>query len=152
LSIHEPLPVIDTVQLRQRLAGLIDHQSQRQEWHDKVAKEIAIKFCAALPIVFGESLDRLTMWDKINAAIQAGYAKTATGDIDLFVQCVLESIQAEAAKVVACDELTDAIDLIHLNVPGDHRQDFLEYLVTHLIPILVYARRAHKARMEASKS
>lgn len=87
------------------------------------------------------------MWDKIASAIQSGYAKTVSGDLDLFVQHVLESIQADAAKAVACEKLTDAIDDLQ-RLPEHERQDWLQYLVTHLIPVLVYARREHKANME----
>ncbi len=83
------------------------------------------------------------MWDKIAAAIQSGYAKTVSGDIDLFTQHVLESIQADASEAVACKRLTDAIDSIQ-QLPEERRQDWLRYLVTHLIPVLVYARREHK--------
>lgn len=112
-----------------------------------MAKGLAVQFCAALPSVFGQELDRMTMWDKIAAAIQSGYAKTVSGDIDLFVQHVLESIKADPAKAVACELLTDSIDNLH-KLDEQDRQDWLTYLVTHLIPVLVHARRIHKDRME----
>lgn len=132
--------------MRQRLASLIDPQAEKLEWHAEFAKGLAIQFCAALPAVFGESLDRMTMWDKIASAIQSGYAKTVDGDLDLFVQHVLESIKADPAKAVACESLTDAIDDLQ-RLPEQERQDWLQYLVTHLIPVLVYARRDHKDNM-----
>jgi hypothetical protein len=134
---------LSTDQLRQRLAGLIDPHEEKHEWYESYAKALAIQFCAALPAVFGESLDRMTMWDKIAAAIQSGYAKTVGGDIDLFVQHVLESIKADASKAVASERLTDAIDMLQ-RLPENERQDWLQYLVTHLIPVLVCARRDHK--------
>lgn len=142
-QLPSPNPSLSTEQLRQRLASLIDPQEEKAAWHSEVAKALSIQFCASLPAVFGEQLDRMTMWDKIASAIQSGYAKTVSGDLDLFVQHVLESIQADPAKSVACTRLTDAID--SLQVLQEHeRQDWLQYLVTHLIPVLVYARRAHK--------
>lgn len=148
---HEQLPnpsqSLSTEQLRQRLAGLIDPQAEKPEWYAEIAKDLAVQFCASLPAVFGESLDRMTMWDKIAAAIQSGYAKTVSGDLDLFVQHVLESIQADPANAVACDRLTNAVFELQ-SLPEQERQDWLQYLVTHLIPVLVYARREHKANME----
>jgi hypothetical protein len=126
---------------------LIDPQGEKPDWYAEVAKGLAIQFCASLPSVFGESLDRMTMWDKIAAAIQSGYAKTVSGDLDLFVQHVLESIQADPAKAVACERLTDAIDELQ-RLPEQERQDWLQYLVTHLIPVLVYARRDWKVSIE----
>lgn len=148
--IPDPNPSLSTEQLRQRLAGLIDPLAEKAEWHDEIAKGLAIQFCAALPAVFGESLDRMTMWDKIAAAIQSGYAKTVSGDIDLFVQHVLESIKADAAKAVACERLTDAIDDLQ-RLREQDRQSWLQYLVTHLIPVLVYARRDHRDNMGVRK-
>lgn len=106
-----------------------------------------MQFCAALPAVFGQELDRMTMWDKIASAIQSGYAKTVDGDIDLFVQHVMESIKADPSKAVACELLTDSIDNLH-KLDEQDRQDWLTYLVTHLIPVLVHARRIHKDSME----
>lgn len=138
---------VRTDQLRQRLAGLIDPQAGRRVSESQTFKELAIQFCAALPAVFGEELDRLTMWNKIGSAIQSGYAKTVDGDIDLFAQCVLESIKADTTKAVACDRLTDAIDRLH-SLPDEGRQDWLRYLVSHLIPVLVHARRAHKEAIQ----
>lgn len=143
-------PTINTEELRQRLAGLVDPQAEKPEWYAEAAKDLAVQFCAALPAVFGSNLDRMTMWDKIASAIQSGYAKTVSGDLDLFVQHVLESIQADPAKAVACDRLTDAIDELQ-QLPKQERQDWLQYLVTHLIPVLVYARRDHKYNMEAGR-
>lgn len=143
-SLPPKIPSLNTVELRQRLASLIDPQAEKEEWFNETAKELAIHFCSALPSVFGESLDRMTMWDKIAAAIKSGYAKTVSGDIDLFVQHVLESIKADESKAVASERLTHAIDQLQ-SLETHERQDWLQYLVTHLIPVLVHARRAHKA-------
>lgn len=129
------------------MAGLVDPLEEKSEWFSEVAKDLAIQFCAALPAVFGESLDRITLWDKIASAIKSGYAKTVSGDIDLFVQHVLESIQSEESKAVACERLTIAIDRLQ-SLEEHERQDWLQYLVTHLIPVLVHARRVHKMSIE----
>lgn len=127
---------------------MIDPQAEKAEWFSDVARDIAIQFCAALPSVFGNELDRMTMWDKIAAAIQGGYAKTVSGDLDLFTQHVLETIKAEPARAVASERFTAALDALHA-LHGQERQDWLEYLATHLIPVLVHARREHKMQMEA---
>ena len=147
-ELPDAIPSIDADSIRQRLAGLINPQADKDVWYDLTAKSLAVQFCASLPSVFGSNLDRMTMWDKVASAIQSGYAKTVSGDIDLFVQHVLESIQAEPAKAIACDALIDAIDALQL-LPEEQRQDWLQYLVTHLIPVLVYARRVHKDNIGA---
>lgn len=145
-----PLEHLDTNELRQRLACLIDPVAEKATWFDDVARDIAIQFCASLPAVFGDALDRMTMWDKIAAAIQSAYAKTVSGDLDLFVQHVLESIKAEPARAVANEKFNRAIDSLSA-LHGQERQDWLQYLATHLIPVLVHARRDHKQSIEAGK-
>jgi hypothetical protein len=129
---------------------MIDPQDQKSEWYEKYAKAVAVQFCAALPAVFGESLDRMTMWDKIASAIQSAYAKTVSGDIDLFVQHVLESIKADPARAVANEGLVEAIESLQM-LPENERQDWLQYVVTHLIPVLVYARKKHKESIGGAK-
>ena len=138
---------LNTEQLRQRLAGLIDTQAEKSKWFSEQAKDVAIQFAASLPAVFSDSLDRLTMWDKIASAIKGGFAKTAGGDLDLFIQHVMETIKADESKAVSCEKLVIAIDCMHA-IDDEHRQDFLQYFVTHLIPILVHSRRLHKIEIE----
>lgn len=145
-----PLETLDTNELRQRLACLIDPVAEKAAWFDDVARDIAIQFCASLPSVFGDSLDRMTMWDKIAAAIQSAYAKTVSGDLELFTQHVLESIKAEPARAVANEKFNAAVDALAA-LHGQERQDWLQYLATHLIPVLVHARRDHKQSIEANK-
>jgi hypothetical protein len=145
-----PTPSLNTVELRQRLACLIDPQEAKEAWFHQNARPLAIQFCAALPAVFGDSLDRMTLWDKIASAIQSGYAKTVSGDLDLFTQHVLESIKAEPGKAVANERFTSAIDALSV-LRETERQDWLTYLVTHLVPVLVQARRAHKEAIGANQ-
>ena len=135
---------VDTELLRHRLAGLVDPQAEKSQWFDDVAKELAVGFCAALPLVFG--LDRLTMWDKIASAIQSGYAKTVGGDLDLFCEHVFESIKAEASRVVSCEPLEVCMDRM-AELDAQQRQDFLQYVVTHLRPCLIQAKRLYKSRI-----
>jgi hypothetical protein len=105
---------------------------------------LAIEFCAALPAVFGDTLDRTTLWDRIASGIQSGYAKTVSGDLELFVQHVLEHIKAEASRVVACDRICSIQERLY-DLSSDDRQAWLQYLVTHLVPTLVFARKEWKA-------
>lgn len=130
---------------------MIDPAQEKDRWYADNARPLAVQFCAALPAVFGESLDRMTLWDKIASAIQSGYAKTVSGDLDLFIQHVLESIKSEPGKAVACVPLMDAMDAMQA-LKEHERQDWLAYLVTHLIPVLAAARRIHKDAIEARKN
>jgi hypothetical protein len=145
-TLPPPLPTLDTERLRQELAGLIDYDADKPEWFVSVAKELAVDFCASLPRIFGSDLDRLTLWDRIATAIQSAYAKTIDGDLDLFVQHVCEHIKAEPAKAVADDDFVNALQSLY-DLPAESRADWLKYLTTHLIPVLVLARRRWKDKI-----
>ena len=147
-EVPPPLPTIDTVEFRQRLAGLIDPLPAKQQFFDTHAKELSVRFLATLPKIFGSSLERLTMWDKIASAVQSAYAKNASGDTDLFIQHVLETIQAEPSKVVACEPFEKVLDEIGA-LSKSQQQDWLIYLATHLVPVLVFARREYKSGGDA---
>lgn len=139
----ERIKSIDTQALRAQLAGLQDPQAAKPEFYAEQSKVLAVNFIKCLPAVFGKELDRQTMWDKIGAAITSGHAKTAGGDLDLFVNHVLLSIQASHSRVAACTQLEDAINDMNM-LPVNERQDWLHYVVTHLSPLLVLARREYK--------
>lgn len=144
------LPRLNTVELRQRLACLIDPAEAATVTDKEYYRLTAIEFCSVLPIVFSDVLDRMTMWDKIAAAIQAGYAKTVSGDLDLFCQCVFEHIKAEPARVAASDRVCSVVAKLS-DMTGDQGQQWLTYLVTHLIPVLVFARREWKDSIGGAK-
>jgi hypothetical protein len=138
-----PLERLSPQEVRQRLAGLIDPAEAVTVTDKETYRLLAVEFCAALPAVFGDTLDRMTLWDRIASGIQSGYAKTVSGDLELFVQHVLEHIRADASRVVACDRICSAQERL-FDLSTDDRQAFLTYLVTHLIPVLVFARKEWK--------
>lgn len=145
----QQLPHLDTVAMRQKLAGLIDKQAERQEWSQSEGRQLAITFLASLPTVFGSELDRLTMWDKIDAAVRAAYAKTFDGDLEAFVQAVLESIKADPSRAVASERLQAAMETMWA-LGVDERKDWLSFLVARLIPLMSQARRLHKEILQGA--
>ena len=145
-----PLNRVDTNELRQRLACLIDPAEAATVTDKEFYRLTSIEFCAVLPIVFGDTLDRMKMWDRIAGAIQSGYAKTVSGDMDLFCQCVFEHIKSEPMRVAASDRVCDVVAKLS-DLSGDRGQQLLTYLVTHLIPVLVFARREWKDSIGGAK-
>lgn len=150
MSTLQSLPSVSTEDLRAMLAGLVDPQAQKPEFYEVQAKLLAVNFCASLPSVYGSTLDRMKMWEKIGSALQSGYAKTAGGDVDLFVNHVLDSIQADMGRVVASAKLEEALNDLQL-LPQNDRQDWLQWLISHLAPVLLEARRQYKSEMESLK-
>ena len=143
-SSPKPLDRLTPQQVRERLAGMIDPAEAVTVTQKETYRLLAIEFCASLPAVFGDCLDRTTLWDRIASGIQSGYAKTVSGDLELFVQHVLEHIKADASRVVACDRICTVQERLY-DLNGDNRQEWLTYLVTHLVPVLVFARKEWKA-------
>lgn len=125
------------------MAGLIDPQAELDERFGDYAKTLSIRFCSLLPIVFGDELDRVTLWDRIGSAIQTAYAKTASADVDLFVSLVLEHIKASPSRVAATVEFDEFLERIN-RLEIEEKQAWLTYMSTHLIPVLVHARREWK--------
>lgn len=130
---------LTTEQFRQKLAGLCDPQSAVADDRREEIKDLCIRFAAELPALFGEDLDRKTMWDRIGSGLQSAFAKTAGGDHEFFIQQVLTHILASpsaAASNQAVGEILVALGGWSL----EDRQAWLGYFNTHLIPLLVHAR------------
>lgn len=67
-----------------------------------------IEFLATLPLVYGLK-DRLILWEKIGNAATAAL-ETCNGDINVWVNDVLSSIDASGGRVASCEPLGRAID------------------------------------------
>lgn len=144
------LPTLNTEQMRQSLAGLIDVQAS-SVGSDANYDRLAIQFCAVLPRIFGDELERVTLWNRIGSAIQSAFAKVINSDVDLFVQHVCEHIRADVAAAVSDEGLFLVLEALH-QLSAKERQDWMIYLKTHLIPVLVHARAVWKASMDAKKA
>jgi hypothetical protein len=146
-----PLPPLleglTTEQFRQKLAGLIDPQEQLAPDFKQEQKARAIEFVGCLPEVFGPSLDRMTLWDRIGTALQTAYAKTVGTDYEFFISRVLEHIKAEPAQVARCQTIQWVMTWLE-QCPDEAKQAWLAYMNTHLYAVLVHA----KAKWEQTKS
>lgn len=142
------LPVLGeltTEQYRQKIAGLIDPQEQQTPERRDEIKQLAIQFVALLPEVFGETLDRLTLWDRIGTGLQTAFAKTPGIDHEHFIQQVLEHIKSETSKAARCKSLAEVLLILSEWSPAD-RQAWIAYFHTHLVPIVVHAKIAWDAK------
>jgi hypothetical protein len=143
---------LTTEQFRQKLAGLIDPQSQTPQRREEL-KALAVQFAGCLPTMFGDNLDRKTLWDRIGTGLQSAFAKTAGDDHEFFIQQVLEHIKSEPSKASSNLQLADVIATLDEWSASD-RQAWITYFHTHLIPILVHARvvwTKAKAKAKAKK-
>lgn len=66
----------------------------------------AVDFVAELPIFYSDSLDRMSLWDRIGNGLVAASQK-CNGDVELFINQVLVYIKADTSKVAASERLSN---------------------------------------------
>lgn len=145
------LQTFDAVAFRQRLAGLIDPQQELDPKLKEWQKTNAIRFVATLPAVFGESLDRTTLWDRIASGVEAAVAKTADSDAEFFVSEVLRHILANRGKVAASLRLSQVLTTLAESI-AEERQAFIDYIASHLDAVLIFARAEWRRYVEDKKA
>lgn len=110
---------------------------------------LAIDFVSALPRVFGDELDRKTLWDRIGSALQTAHAKTAGADVEFFFSEVFRHICAGSA--VARDDGIATVLGNAVALPGPERQAFIAYCSSHMPVLLVHARARWEEQKELRK-
>lgn len=133
------LPRLNAVEFRQRLAGLIDPQERLTAAEFAPGRELAAEFVGMLPELYGDSLDRLKLWDRIGSALETAHAKTAGHDVEFFVSNVLEHLKCEPARAARHWGLSEFIETQAAWSP-EQSSAFLSYLATHRPVVLVKAR------------
>ena len=103
-------------------------------------RDAASRFCSILAHLFGESLDRLTLWTKIGTALETAAAKIADDDLDGFVALCLESVKADSAKTAACGPLSSMLDIFLVRTP-EWRREFIAYVASHRLVVVVRGRQ-----------
>lgn len=84
----------------------------------------------------------MSMWDRIGNAITVGVKKSG-GDVEIFVNSVLEYIKANSAVVASCEPL--AVFLIDMEQEDQESQKgFLRMIEQKKNVILVHARNQWK--------
>lgn len=145
-----PPPSFNANEWRQQLAGLIDPDYSTPLDDNKAAaehKKWAIGLCLACCDLFGESLDRMTLWDRIPSGLATACVKCDDGDIDRFVDYVLSHIKAEPARAARHEDV--GIMLAEASMkPTSWRQGLVRYIASHGFAIIAYSRREWETTKE----
>lgn len=83
------------------------------------------------------------MWERIGNGLSVG-AKKSGGDVDIFVNHVLEYIKANSAMVASCEPLHFFLSEIEIE-DEEFKRDFLRIIEQKKNVILVHARNQWKA-------
>jgi hypothetical protein len=102
-------------------------------------KDMAVKLCVVLCELFGESLDRMTLWDRIASALATAAAKTNDGDTDRFISIALDHVRADAGKA-SRNEVLPMMLYDMAEKPAAWRQGFVRYVASHSFAILAHGR------------
>lgn len=139
------IPAIDTTEFRRRVAGLIDPNRKTGTLETKSIAEEAKQFCLAMCELFGASLDRMTLWDRLGSALTTAAAKCDGGDTDRFAALCLEHIKADPAAAARHEQFASWV--VTLAERDDaYRQAFVRHCGSKAAIVLVHARRAWEDR------
>ena len=136
------IPVLDTQAFRQKLAGLVDVSAipdgQAGMGYVREFRDLSARTCCILCHLFGDSLDRTTLWERIGTAIKTAVAKCGDGDIDRFYSLLVEHVQADFGKAAACSALLQV--LTYRERPDSWRQQFVRWIGTNTFAVLSHGR------------
>lgn len=126
-------------EFRNKLAYLQYEQEGKTFSEIESIRNEVVRFTSILASLFGDTLDRLTLWEKISSAILSSAVKTKENNIDEFINMCLETIKSEHKNVAASDSLLDFISMIELR-KADWKQEFIRYIKKYHYVIVVKAR------------
>lgn len=151
-AIPPPLPALSYEDFRRHLAGLSDPDRRPESAGEKGAvKETARRLCSIFAKLFGDDLNRMTLWGRIGSALETACAKVSDDDLDRWCDLCLEHVQADPAEAARCDALT-AVRLSWETWPRELRFALLSYIRSHRYAVLTFGRQRWEQALEEAKA
>ena len=141
---------IDLGEYRRRLLGLADPSEQHVTRTKEEIRELALSFVSTLPRIFGDALDRKTLWPRIGSALRSSAAKAGT-DADLFVACVCEHLVADDGDVAGSAEIFEVLSTLGDWTQAD-REAWILYLRQQTPVVLIRAKERWEQVKKKPKS
>ena len=135
-----PIPVSSTEEFRRKLAGLAD--PMRPSGGDAEAADVrdaAVRLGTILARLFGDDLDRKTLWGRIASAFETACSKVDDGDLDRFASLCLEHVKADPGSAAACEPLGATLEMF-ASRPIEWRQAFARHCRTHSYALVARTR------------
>ncbi|GHU37757.1 hypothetical protein FACS1894105_10440 [Clostridia bacterium] len=131
---------ISAEKFRQRLAGLENpEQTFSNEQLEEMHKD-AQNLILALREVFGDKLDRKTLWDRITHGIEVSSSKSG-GKVDKFIAELLDYVKAEPNSVVRSESLGSFIKK-SASFSQEYQRQFIRTCVIYRMLLVISAREA----------
>jgi len=144
----QALTEFDAVEFRRICAGLV--KSKQEAGNPAEFKSLGIKLATLLATLFGESLDRVTLWARITTALKTARANTQSGDADRFLQLTLDHVKADSAEAVANAELMSLITTLS-EKSDEWRNSWFRYLDERAFIVVASARSEWEQAKQAKK-
>ena len=143
----ETIKTLDAQEFRRKLAGLAD-ATEGEGLNSEEYREIAGDVVLLLAICFNrKSLGAVTMWTRIDSAIQKGLADCDGEDISQFISTCLEHVLAHV-NVVACQKDCVRIQTQLYGLENQQAVFLLQYFAKHRMPAIVWGRAKWEERSE----
>lgn len=139
------IATLDCAEYRRQLAGLSDTAGGEDMVSDQY-RDLSSECVLLLAICFNrKSLDAVTIWSRIDSAIQKGLADCDGEDVDRFLSTCLEHVLANI-NVTAAQPDAIRIQQSLLKLSGDERVYFLQYLAKHRYVAITLGREKWEER------
>lgn len=145
------IQAIDPAEFRRRVAGLTD-PTRRPTGAAEAAsvKDEARQLCLTLCELFGDALDRVTLWDRIGTALTTAAAKCDDGDTDRFAALCLDHVRGDPAAAARHEGFANWV--VAMAARDDaYRQAFVRHCGAKAAIVLVHARHAWEQKKAAAK-
>jgi len=134
------MPQLEAAAFRRRVADLAGSDDALQ-YDAAQFRAAAVDLSLALCRLFGESLDRITLWDRISTALGTACSKVPNGEPEALLSAALDHVKADHGAASRDPGVAKWLASVALQ-PDAWRRQFVTYVATRLYAVLVHARNA----------
>jgi len=102
-----------------------------------------------LPELFGDELDRMTLWTRIGTGLESAVIKSEN-DLELFINHVLRYIKAAPQKVASHGFILEFLNE-NENKNSDWKKQFFEYIANRGFVVIAKSRQVWEDKKNAKK-
>lgn len=130
---------IDTAELRRKLAGIASKSRALGGAEHTEIRDTSIRIVCVLAHLYGEELDRLNLWNRIDSAIQTSCSKSLGEDFELWFQHALDHVKADPTKAAACQPLVQLVETAAARTE-EWRLALVDHMATRRFSLLAKGR------------
>jgi hypothetical protein len=129
------------------VAPTLPPSSQELAEFRALARDVIVLLCRT----FGRTLQRVTLWKRIESALRTASLKVDDEDTDRWLNLLFDHICAQP-ELVARLPLAEQVRQQLAAYPPQRRRDFIRWVRSHLYPILIDGHRAWEEAKQADRA